>query len=51
MFVHISALDRSGLTRLSEGQPVVVDLVEGRKVRLIQSRFKNTEIGEGVPFA
>jgi CspA family cold shock protein len=31
VFVHISALERSGLTRLAEGQPVIVDVVEGRK--------------------
>ena len=31
VFVHISALERSGLTSLGEGQPVVVDVVEGRK--------------------
>jgi CspA family cold shock protein len=31
VFVHISALERSGLTSLSEGQQVVVDVVEGRK--------------------
>jgi cold shock protein len=31
VFVHISALERSGLTALSEGQPVFVDVVEGRK--------------------
>jgi CspA family cold shock protein len=31
VFVHISALERSGLTSLSEGQPVIVDVVEGRK--------------------
>jgi cold shock protein len=31
VFVHISALERSGLTSISEGQPVVVDVVEGRK--------------------
>jgi cold shock protein len=30
-FVHISALERSGLTSLAEGQPVIVDMVEGRK--------------------
>jgi len=30
-FVHISALERSGLTSLGEGQPVIVDVVEGRK--------------------
>ena len=31
VFVHVSALERSGLTGSSEGQPVVVDVVEGRK--------------------
>ena len=31
VFVHISALERSGITSLSEGQQVVVDIVEGRK--------------------
>ena len=31
VFVHISALERSGLTSLGEGQPVIVDVVEGRK--------------------
>jgi CspA family cold shock protein len=31
IFVHVSALERSGLTALSEGQRVVVDVVEGRK--------------------
>jgi CspA family cold shock protein len=31
VFVHISALERSGLTGLTEGQPVIVDVVEGRK--------------------
>ena len=31
VFVHISALERSGLTSLSEGERVVVDVVEGRK--------------------
>ena len=31
VFVHISALERSGLTGLGEGQRVVVDIVEGRK--------------------
>jgi cold shock protein len=30
-FVHISALERCGLAALSEGQAVVVDVVEGRK--------------------
>jgi len=29
--VHVSALERSGIEGLSEGQPVVVDVVEGRK--------------------
>jgi cold shock protein len=31
VFVHISALERSGLTDLGEGQQVIVDVVEGRK--------------------
>jgi CspA family cold shock protein len=31
IFVHISALERSGLTGLSEGDRVIVDIVEGRK--------------------
>jgi CspA family cold shock protein len=31
VFVHISAVERSGLTSLSEGERVVVDVVEGRK--------------------
>ena len=31
VFVHISALERSGLTSLDEGQPVIVNVVEGRK--------------------
>ncbi len=31
VFVHASALENSGLTGLAEGQPVIVDVVEGRK--------------------
>jgi len=31
VFVHVSALERSGMQGLSEGQTVVVDVVEGRK--------------------
>jgi len=31
VFVHISALERSGLTALNEGDRVTVDIVEGRK--------------------
>ena len=31
VFVHISALERSEITSLIEGQPVIVDFVEGRK--------------------
>jgi cold shock protein len=31
VFVHASALERSGIEWLSEGQTVVVDVVEGRK--------------------
>ena len=31
VFVHISALERSGITSLIEGQPVIVGFVEGQK--------------------
>jgi len=31
VFVHISAVERSGLSGLSEGDRVIVDIVEGRK--------------------
>ena len=31
VFVHISALERSRLPALNEGERVVVDVVEGRK--------------------
>jgi cold shock protein len=31
VFVHISAVERSGLTSLAEGQQVIVDVAEGRK--------------------
>jgi len=31
VFVHISALERSGISTLDEGQAVIVDVVEGRK--------------------
>jgi cold shock protein len=31
VLVHASALEKSGLTGLAEGQPVIVDMVEGRK--------------------
>jgi CspA family cold shock protein len=31
IFVHVSALERSGLTALNEGERVIVDVVEGRK--------------------
>ena len=31
VFVHVSALERSGLMGLGEGQFVVVDVVAGRK--------------------
>jgi CspA family cold shock protein len=31
VFVHISALERSGLTALNEGERVIVDVIEGRK--------------------
>jgi CspA family cold shock protein len=31
VFVHVSALERSGLAALAEVQPVIVDVVKGRK--------------------
>jgi cold shock protein len=31
VFVHVSAIERSGLTALNEGEQVIVDIVEGRK--------------------
>jgi CspA family cold shock protein len=31
VFVHVSALETSGLAGLAEGQPVIVDVVKGRK--------------------
>ena len=31
VFVHISALERSGIAAVTEGQTVVVDVIEGRK--------------------
>ena len=31
VFVHVSTLERSGMQGLSEGQTVIVDVVEGRK--------------------
>jgi len=31
VFVHVSALERSGLTGLSEGDRVIVDISGGRK--------------------
>ena len=31
VFVHISALERSDLTGLGEGQRVIAEIVEGRK--------------------
>jgi CspA family cold shock protein len=31
VFVHVSALERSGIEGLSEAQTVVVDVVAGRK--------------------
>jgi CspA family cold shock protein len=31
VFVHVSALERSGITSLGDGQQVIVDIVEGRK--------------------
>jgi cold shock protein len=49
VFVHVSALERSGIDALSEGQTVVVVVIEGRKgseaagVRLLQSGRGTTE--------
>jgi cold shock protein len=31
VFVHVSALERSGISILDDGQAVIVDVVEGRK--------------------
>jgi len=31
VFVHVSALEGSGLTGLSEGDRVIIDVAEGRK--------------------
>ena len=31
IFVHASALNRAGLTELTEGQRVAVDMIEGGK--------------------
>ena len=31
VFVHVSVLERSGIEAFSEGQNVVLDVVEGRK--------------------
>ena len=31
VFVHVSALERSGIAALTEGQTVVVDVIDGRK--------------------
>jgi cold shock protein len=31
VFVHVSALEQSGIAGLKEGQSVVADVVEGRK--------------------
>ena len=39
VFVHISAVERSGLTGLSEGDRVIVDIAEGRK-RLEAARVR-----------
>jgi CspA family cold shock protein len=31
IFVHVSVLERSGITDLSEGDRVIIDIAEGRK--------------------
>ncbi|MYE02905.1 MAG: cold-shock protein [Alphaproteobacteria bacterium] len=39
-FVHISAVERSGLTTLNEGQKVTFDLVPGRNGRMAAENLK-----------
>ncbi len=42
-FVHISAVERSGLTTLNEGQTVTFDLVPGRKGKMSAENLKLAE--------
>ena len=39
-FVHISAVERSGLTTLNEGQTVSFDLASGRNGRMAAENLK-----------
>ncbi|MDE0306628.1 MAG: cold-shock protein [Albidovulum sp.] len=39
-FVHISAVERSGLTTLNEGQKVTFELVTGRNGRMAAENLK-----------
>ena len=39
-FVHISAVERSGLTTLNEGQKVTFDLASGRNGRMAAENLK-----------
>lgn len=39
-FVHISAVERSGLTTLNEGQTVTFDLASGRNGRMAAENLK-----------
>ncbi|MDE0210853.1 MAG: cold-shock protein, partial [Boseongicola sp.] len=40
-FVHISAVERSGLTTLNEGQKVTFDLASGRNGRMAAENLKS----------
>ena len=42
-FVHISALERSGLTGLDEGQVIEYELVEGRDGKVAAEELKLVE--------
>ncbi len=39
-FVHISAVERAGLTTLNEGQKVEYELVEGQRRRMAADKLK-----------
>ncbi len=40
IFVHISAVEQSGLTGLADNQPVEFDLIEGRDGRQMAGKIK-----------
>lgn len=42
-FVHISAVERSGLTTLNDGQKVTFELVSGRNGRMAAENIKLAE--------